>query len=176
MNEALGNTPHVELVKRLRQGDEVAFALLYRSMYAAVLRTAYLVLGSREQAEDVAQEAFLRLWLYRARLEERPLLPWLLTVATHACFSLRRRKREFLLEEEPAVMDDELSPEDRLFYLQVVETMNGLPKKQRAIAALRLLHDFSEEETARILGCAPGTVGAALHQAKERMRKRLGID
>lgn len=167
----------LNLVKKLKEGDERAFESLYQSTYKAVFRTAYLVLGSPEQAEDIAQDAYLQLWRHRGRLQEGPMLPWLLKVATNACFSFFRRKREFLLEEEPEIRDSqEVNPEDRLFYLQVLEMINGLPKRQRAIIALRLLQDLSEEETASICGCAPGTVRATLFQAKEKIRRHLGTD
>ena len=176
MNEARCDF-HPDLVRKLREGDERAFDALYQSTYKAVFRTAYLVLGSPEQAEDIAQDTFLQLWRHRGRLQEGPLLPWLLKVATNTCFSFFRRKREFLLEETPEPRDPhEVNPEDRLFYHQVLETINGLPKRQRAIIALRLLHDLSEEETASICGCAPGTVRATLYQAKEKIRRHLGAD
>jgi len=162
-----------ELVSRLKKDEEEAFSLLFESHRLQVFRTAYLILGSKEQAEDVMQEAFYRLWTHRKSLKEGPVLPWLLKVTTNACFSLWRRKREFPLEEELASQNSTMDPEEAVAYKEILAELNRLPKKQRAVLTLRLLLGYSEEETARILNSPEGTIRSNLFKAKENLRRKL---
>jgi RNA polymerase sigma-70 factor (ECF subfamily) len=162
-----------ELVSRLKKGDEKAFAQLYQDHHLQVFRTSYLILGSKEQAEDIMQETFFKLWQNRAKIREGNVLPWLLRVATNASLSLWRKKREFPLEEAPLLKSRELDPEEAATYREILEELNKLPKRQRAVLTLRLLWDYSEEETAKILGVPPGTVRSNLFKARENLRKKI---
>lgn len=162
-----------ELVSRLKNGDERAFAQLYQDHHLKVFRTAYLILGSKEQAEDVMQETFFKLWVNRAKIREGNVLPWLLKVATNASLSFWRRKHEFPMEEVPLLKSGELDPEEAAAYREILEELNKLPKRQRAVLTLRFLWDYSEEETARILGVPSGTVRSNLFKAKANLRKKL---
>ncbi len=90
-----------ELISKLKRDDKEAFSRLYQNYRNQVFRVAYLILGNREQAEDIMQESFFKLWTNRRKLKEGPILPWLLKVATNASFSLFRKKREYSLEEIP---------------------------------------------------------------------------
>lgn len=166
-------TEETELVSRLKKGDEQAFAELYENHRLQVFRTAYLILGSKEQAEDIMQETFYQLWKSRGKIREGQVLPWLLKVATNASFSLWRRKREFPTEEIPSLKSRELDPEEAASFREILEELNKLPKRQRAVLTLRLLLDYSEEETARILGIPLGTVRSNLFKAKENLRKKI---
>lgn len=162
-----------ELVSRLKKDDKDAFSQLYGKHRHQVFRVAFLILGNREQAEDIMQESFFKLWTNRRKLKDGPILPWLLKVATNASFSFFRKKKEFSLEEYPIQESKEKDPEEALIFKEILEGLGKLPKRQRAVLSLRLLFEYSEEETSKILGIPPGTVRSNLFKAKENLRKRI---
>ncbi|MCR4427834.1 MAG: RNA polymerase sigma factor [Caldiserica bacterium] len=162
-----------ELISRLKKDDKDAFSQLYGKHRLQVFRAAYLILGNREQAEDIMQESFFKLWTNRRKIREGPVLPWLLKVATNASLSLFRKRREYPLEEIPFPESGKDNPEEALIFKEILQGLSKLPKRQRAVLAFRLVFEYSEEETAKILGIPRGTVRSNLFKAKENLRKRI---
>ncbi|HEX9824051.1 MAG TPA: SigE family RNA polymerase sigma factor [Actinomycetota bacterium] len=150
-----------------------AFESLCRREYPAVVRTAYLITGDREEAVDVAQEAFARAylrWRQVSRLD-RPAA-WLQRVAANLSISWQRRRRYedrvSGLFERP---DEDPSPDEALM---VMEALLLLTPAQRAAVVLRHYADQSVEQTARALGKRPGTIRALTSQGVARLREFLG--
>jgi len=166
-------------IEQLRQGNEDSFADIFAAYRKTVFRTAYLIVGNTVEAEDILQQTFFQLWRWRTRVT-RPILPWLLKVTTNAALSFWRSKKETTVPEDSLLLELPVNHygavEEKIFYRQVIDALYQLPRRQRAVCVLRLLHEFSEAETATILGCRPGTVRATLFQAKERIRSTLGTE
>jgi RNA polymerase sigma-70 factor (sigma-E family) len=138
---------------------------LYRARHGDMVRLAYVLTGSQEQAADVAQEAFVK--LFRKWDTVREPEAYLRRIVVNDCRSAHRRaRRERDHAEgagEPVVLDleaDELS-----------DALASLPHRQRAAIVLRYYHDCSEREIAQVLGCRPGTVGSLLHRGLARLRE-----
>jgi RNA polymerase sigma-70 factor (sigma-E family) len=142
-----------------------AFEALWRSHFRAVVRTAYLVTGDVQEAQDVTQEAFTRAlerWRRVATLD-RPEA-WVHKVATNLAISHRRKKRPPGLPSSEAVPPPD-PPDDAL-----LRALKDLTPQQRAVIVLRFYLDWSVDEVAQALGKRPGTVTALTHQGLSRLR------
>jgi RNA polymerase sigma-70 factor (sigma-E family) len=145
------------------------FAWLFRDEYPAIVRTAYLMLGDREAAEDVAQEAFVRLYSYWRRVSryDRPGA-WVRRVAIRLAGRARRRAAELpLLPEAGTVIDSPGDPD-------LQRALLALPAKQRAAIVLHYLEDLPVAEVASLMGCAVSTAKVHLHRARGRLAALLG--
>ena len=160
------------------------FDTLYRAQSRRVLQTCRYLLGSREEAEDAAQEVFLRA---RQRFEqydrERPFSHWILAVASHHCLDrLRRRGRETRLFEtvdvervaaparEPGPLTALLARERGR---QVREAVAALPVKYRVPLVLAYFHELAYAEIGAILGIEPGHVAVLVFRGRKQLRRML---
>lgn len=147
-----------------------AFDALCRREYPLVVRTAYLITGDREEAADVAQEAFARAYQHwrKVRTMDRPGA-WLQRVASNLAISWRRRARwRSRLAEVPEV---EAQDPDVTEEMVLMEALSLLAPAQRAAIVLRFYADQSVAQTARALGKRPGTVRALTAQGMARLRE-----
>ena len=174
-----------ELVERARAGDAGAFAALVRGHQEIAFRTAYLITGNAADAEDAAQEGFVKAYraLGRFRAGE-PLRPWLLTIVANEARNRRRsagRRAALALraagEERPfgeAAPSPEaalLAGERRAALLSAIERLRD---DDRLVLSCRYFLELSEAETAAALGVRPGTVKSRLSRSLERLRAELG--
>lgn len=148
------------------------FAEFYESARDDCLRIVLLNVGDRQLAEDLVAEAFTRAWVSwrKVRGLQAPR-GWVVRTALNANVSWwRRRRREVGLGRHdiavPAEQGGAISGE-------LLAALRRLPLRQREVVTLRLLLDLDTETTARLLGIAPGTVGAHLHRAAETLRSAL---
>ena len=177
-----------EEAARLREaqmGSATAFGQVVRCYQRAVYRVAYALTRNAGDADDVAQETFLRAWqaIGRFRVGE-PLYPWLARIAMNASFSLlRRRKRRPEVALEPLVEtgaqwaggDDpaeEAAASER--GERLARAFATLSEEHRAVLALRVVEDLSYDEIARALRIPVGTVMSRLSRARAELRSRLG--
>jgi RNA polymerase sigma-70 factor (sigma-E family) len=146
-------------------GVEAEFAAVFREAYDPLVRTAYLIVGSRAQAEEVVQDVFVAA-LKRWETIEVPRA-YLRTSTVNACRSLLRRRttERRLLEKTIPVTVMSVGPEDPL-----VDALATLSERQRVAVVLRYYEDRSEAEIAAALGCAQGTVKSLLSRALEQLR------
>jgi RNA polymerase sigma-70 factor (ECF subfamily) len=169
-----------ELIGRARRGDERAWETLIGRHQAAAFRLAYLVVGDAADAEDVAQEAFVRAFLSLERFEiGRPFRPWLMAITVNLA---RNRRRSFgrylnnlrrLIEREPEPVqlhqygEDLQARREAHLLWQAVQQLN---QKGQEVVYLRYFLEMSESETAETLDIAPGTVKSRLHRALKQLR------
>ncbi len=136
-------------------------------------RVAYRLLGDREAAQDVAQEALTRAFVRWRRIEGYAE-PWVARVAANLALGLLRRKAP----AAPAIDADEWRSDratDGVLQRSVlVDALARLPRRQRDVVVLRYLADLPEAEVAALLGCAPGTVKSHAHRALGSLRTQLG--
>ena len=149
-----------------------SFADDYPDLYVAAFRAAYRLLGSRSEAEDVAQEACARAFARWPQLVRREsATPWVVRVASNlAIDSWRRRQRRE--HGAPAVESVTTPGDDRRIDLH--RALDTLPRRQRDVVVLRYVVDLSEADTATALGCAPGTVKSHANRGLAALRQALG--
>ena len=158
------------LIERLRQGDEAAFEGLFLRHYGQVYRVLYHLVGSREEAEDLAQETFLALYHQPPVGLGAPLVAWLCKVALNRGYNALRGQRRAQqrierLAEPPAQVDpqDELArAEERAL---VRAALAALPDRQGRLLLLRYA-GLSYAEIASALDLAPASIGTLLARAE----------
>ena len=171
------------LVLRAAHGDAAAWEPLALSHQQAVFRLAYLLLGDADDAEDIAQETFLRAWKALKRFDStRPLRPWLLSIAANLSRNRRRSvgryvaalTRAFRDEPKPKTLEEKSTQDTEANHLwQAVQNLE-MPDQQ--IIYLRYFLDLSVSETAEVLQTAEGTVKSRLSRALEKLRKIIHQD
>jgi RNA polymerase sigma-70 factor, ECF subfamily len=177
--------PHTEaaLVERARRGDAVAYEALVRAHQEIAFRTGCLFAGSAADAEEAAQEAFVKAWRALPRFRAgAPFRPWLLAIVANEARNRRRaagRQAGLVLRaaQERVSGDAAPSPEAALLVggerRALLAALGALDERDRAVIACRHLLDLSERETAEVLGCRLGTVKSRLSRALGRMRAEL---
>ena len=149
--------------------------------YESLYRFAYRMLGNSEMAEDVAQEALLRMVHHRPQgLEGESVRRWLFVVARNLCMShLRRRaaRREEPLDDAPEVPSPGLNPAEIAQMAErskwIRDTVAQLPPAMREVVILREYEGMNYAQIAEIANCSLGTVRSRLARAREELRKRL---
>ena len=164
-----------DALARAQRGDEAAFEELMRMHERQVLRTALRLLGRLEDAEDAAQEVFLRLYRNLRGFEAlTEIRPWLYRVTVNVCYDLGRKRRRFVAElpDEVAVEQNQergVTLEQRRELL--AEALARLPEKERAAVVLREIEGLKTVEVAEILGSTPVTVRAQVSMGRARLRE-----
>ena len=155
---------------------ELSFEEIARQRSPQVLRTAYRILGNWADAEDVAQEVFVRLHRHGLRFpSEAALGAWLYRVAVNLCLDRRRSTR--VAEVVADLASAELSSEALAIREQdkrrLMAALLELPLRERAAVVLREIEELPTAEVAAILGSSEGTVRSQISQAIVRLRKIL---
>jgi RNA polymerase sigma-70 factor (ECF subfamily) len=150
---------------------------------AAAFRAAYLITGDASEAEDAAQEAFVKAYRALGRFRTgAPFRPWLLAVVANEAKNRRKaasRRADLTLragmEDSPGNVPP--SPEAAIVAAErraeLLDALGGLREEDRMVIALRYFLGLSEAETAATLGCARGTVKSRLSRAIGGLRERM---
>jgi RNA polymerase sigma-70 factor (ECF subfamily) len=181
-----GSAPEVEgsgsaegqILKRAIAGDRVAFDQIILRYERRVLMTAWRLLGRREDAQDAAQEVFLRLYRYMHHFDEnRALLPWLYRMTVNVCHDLRRKRRQDDAlaageVDQTKLAYDPASEITRSEQRQVIEAaLEKLTEKERAALVLRDIEGLATKDVAGILGSSETTVRSQISTARVKIRK-----
>ena len=176
-----------ELVERARGGDHAAYATLVRDHEETAFRIAYVICGNTADAEETAQDAFVKAYraLGRFRAGE-PLRPWLLAIVANEARNRRRsagRRAALALRAagaERSAGGAAPSPEAALLAGErrsaLLAGLGRLGQRDRTVIACRYLLELSEAETAAALGVRQGTVKSRLSRALARLREEVGED
>src|SRR5580658_3292490 len=148
--------------------------------YSQSVRTAYLILGNRLDAEDAVQEAFLRAWKFRNALaKESSFRPWLYRVVVNSCNSKLRQEiphRDRRSDEKDMAGE---TTDDRVERLElshdVASALQDLPDHLRVVVVLRYYADLSERDIALAIGRKPGTVKSRLNEARRRLAEHPAL-
>ena len=174
-----------ELVERATDGDVRAYEELVGRYRDLAFRTARIVTRSSADAEDAAQEAFVKAYYALPRFRRgSPFKPWILRiVANEAKNRVRSSKRREALavraaaaESGGAAPSPEAAALDREAAAGLVQALERLSERDRLVIAYRYLFELSELETAEALDVRPGTVKSRLSRAMDRLRKELEIE
>jgi RNA polymerase sigma-70 factor (ECF subfamily) len=146
---------------------ELEFDEFFASTYPAIVRTAALVVGDREVARELAQDAFVKALVNwrRVRTYDHPGA-WVRTVAFR--MALRAKRREL---ERGGLVD--VAGSDRMPELDLMDAIAELPRMQRAAIALHYVDDLPVAEVADTLGCAASTARVHLSRGRQRLAELL---
>jgi len=171
------------LVERARAGDTSAYEGLVRRYQDLAVRTAYLITGGADAAEDAAQDAFVKAYYALARFHSGAAFrPWLLRIVANearnrhkadgrrAALALRATQDQGGPQPAPSPEAAALAAERRDALLRALD---GLREEDRLVIAYRYFFALSEAETADALDCPRGTVKSRLSRALARLRERL---
>ena len=179
-------TEDAVLVERSRNGDHDAYAELVTRYQAVAARTAYVITGTAADAEDVAQDAFVKAYYALDRFRTgAPFRPWLLRIVANEAINRRKaagRRPTVGLSviEDRASGDTALSPEASALARErrevVLEALRRMREEDRLVSAYRYFFELSEVEMADALGVARGTVKSRLSRAIVRLREAMEGD
>jgi RNA polymerase sigma factor (sigma-70 family) len=177
---ASGADPDEALLARVGQGDPAAVRTLVARKLPRLLALAGRILGENAEAEDVAQETFLRAW--KQAPSWRPgaarFDTWLHRVALNLCYDRLRRRRETLMESPPEVADDGPAPDRGLEAAdvgrRVSRAMQALPERQREAIVLCHYQDLGAAEASRLMGVSIEALESLLSRGRRALRVALG--
>ncbi|TBL68356.1 RNA polymerase sigma factor SigW [Paenibacillus thalictri] len=177
------------LAKLARDGDRGAFAQLVDMYKDKIYHLAYRMMSNKQEAEDVVQETFLRVFTNLERYDDQQKFStWIYRIATNLCIDrLRKRKATYSLDAETNESEgtdfysfmpsNEDTPEKQLILSetqqQIRESIDELPEKYKSIVILRYLQDMSLQEISDVLTMPITTIKTRLHRGREFLRKKL---
>ncbi len=177
-----------DLMLRVREGDDVSFALLLEKHRRPLIHFLYRMVQNQAVSEELAQEVFLR--VYKARLSYEPtakFTTWLFRIASHLAINWLRdrrneRSQDSLDQTNPdgmqvQVADTSLTREEELIrqarLAEVRRAIETLPPKQRAAVMMHKYQEMGYAQIAKALNCSESAVKSLLFRAYETLRARL---
>ncbi len=182
--QELNSAQEREIVLRCQKGDADAMGTLIIQYQHWVYNIAYGILGHHQDAEDVAQDAFLSAWENIGKFQFRSRFStWLYRIVKNKCLNhidqYQRRKTEptEIDDSQPWVPLDTLTPEDEALRTEEKDIVHAalakLKESHKEILVLRELQELSYEEISEILGCTLGRVKSRLHEARKALKEEL---
>ena len=173
-----------DLVARARQGDPEAFTQLIMQYQVPLYNMALRMVGEREDAADIAQEAFVRAWEKIRTLREAPFKSWLFQIAANLCYDhFRRGRRLGVMPEEDeggnvvalgsASPDPQARAEANERHRIIRAAIQGLDHDLRLAIILRDVNGLPYEEIAAVLRVPLGTVKSRIARARAQVQERL---
>ncbi|MGD9140408.1 MAG: RNA polymerase sigma factor [bacterium] len=169
-----------ELSNRFAQGDETVFEEVVNRYSHKVYELCYRILRNEEEARDMAQEVFVRVYEKRGKFGGRSALyTWIYRIATNMCLTQLKKTRiqtvpldavEAVLEARPGDGDPDYGDLERA----VAKAMVQLPPRQRAVFSMRFFDKMSVKEIAQATGTTTGAVKANFHHAVKHLKEMLG--
>lgn len=165
------------LIRHAANGDATAWEPLVLAHQQAVFRLAYLFLGDPDDAEDVAQETFLRAWRSLKHFDSaRPLRPWLLSISANLSRNRHRSAGRYIaaltraFRNEPPPSNIEEKTTQNMAAGDLWKAVQNLSLSDQQIVYLRYFLELSVTETAEVLQVAEGTVKSRMSRALEKLR------
>lgn len=171
----------MEWIDQALKGDAQAFTWLVETYQRPVYNLCYRMLGNAQDAEDAAQETFLRAYRSMQRYDRsRPFSTWLLSIAAHYCIDQIRRQRRPVISVEdmlvPDLPDPSPGPETGLSRREEQEKVRGLLNSleavDRAAVVMYYWYEFSYEEIGQALSLTLSAVKSRLHRARRLMAEK----
>ncbi|WLR42028.1 RNA polymerase sigma factor SigW [Bacillus carboniphilus] len=176
-------------IKQVKKGDQDAFAEIVDLYKDKVYQLSYRMLGNSHEAEDIAQEAFIRAYVNIHSYDtKRKFSTWLYRIATNLSIDrIRKKKPDYYLDAEVAGTDGltmysqvaaNISlPEEEVESMELQDTIQKeilkLPEKYRVVIVLKYIEELSLQEISEILDIPIGTVKTRIHRGREALRKQL---
>jgi RNA polymerase sigma-70 factor, ECF subfamily len=181
MSSSESDQPEIEWMRRIREGDMEAFRLLVETHQSRIVGTISKMLGSEVEAEDLAQQVFIRVWRSAPRYKPTAkFTTWLFRITRNLVFNEMRRKRHFVDHTddltEPAERKergpDQVLLEEEL-QTAIQDAISKLPEAQRLAIVLRRYEELPYEEIAKVMGTTVPAVKSILFRARAELRERL---
>lgn len=176
-------------IKEVLKGDQNAFAEIVELYQDKLYRVCFRMLGNMHEAEDIAQEAFVRAFINIHTFDtNRKFSTWLYRIGTNLCIDrIRKKKPDYYLDAEVAgteglnmysqIAASEELPEDQVMKMEMQDRVqyeiSRLPDKYRAVIVLKYMEDLPLQEISDILEMPLGTVKTRIHRGREALRKQL---
>ncbi|MCO4852179.1 RNA polymerase sigma factor SigW [Bacillus vallismortis] len=176
-------------IKQVKKGDQNAFADIVDIYKDKIYQLCYRMLGNVHEAEDIAQEAFIRAYVNIDSFDtNRKFSTWLYRIATNLTIDrIRKKKPDYYLDAEVAgtegltmysqIAADGVLPEDAVVSLELSNTIQQkilkLPDKYRTVIVLKYIDELSLIEIGEILNIPVGTAKTRIHRGREALRKQL---
>lgn len=181
------NEHHVALMLRVKEGDDAAFEELVEIHQNSVIGTVAKMLGNPSEAEDIAQQVFVRVWKSASRYQpQAKFTTWLFTITRNLVFNeVRRRKRKPAVsmeerEEDFHLMEADrstISPDDSVLQTELEEAIDSaisnLPEKQRMAVVLRRYEEMPYEDIGKVLELTVPAVKSLLFRARTQLKEDL---
>jgi RNA polymerase sigma-70 factor (ECF subfamily) len=169
-----------ELLALIRDGSHQAFGVLARRHTDRFYRLAYRYLQSKEAAEDIVQDAFLKLWEDPARWQpERSskFTTWFYRIVVNLCLDWRKKKRPAALDENLPLADERETLDSMMMHAQEQRTLEkeiaALPERQRTALNLCFAEGLSNQEAAEVMGVNIKALQSLIMRAKATLKERL---
>ncbi|WP_347861690.1 RNA polymerase sigma factor SigW [Salimicrobium sp. PL1-032A] len=178
-----------ERIKEVKKGNTQAFEDVVSFYQNKVYFICFRMVGNKQEAEDLAQEAFIRAFTNLESFDERrKFSTWLYRIATNLTIDrIRKKKPDYYIDAEikgtegldmhDQLATDEALPEEQVENLELrgyIQTeITALPPKYRSVIVLRFLEELSLQEISEVLDMPVGTVKTRIHRGREILRKKL---
>ncbi|MBI4522377.1 MAG: sigma-70 family RNA polymerase sigma factor [Deltaproteobacteria bacterium] len=169
-----------ELLALIKSGDHEAFSILVRRHIERFYRLAHGYLQNKEAAEDVVQEAFLKLWEDPGRWQaerETKFTTWFYRIIVNLCLDWRKKKRPVELDPEMSLVDESDTPEAAMIRRQQEQLLEkeiaGLPERQRLALNLYFDEGLSNQEAADVMGLSLKALQSLIMRAKTALKERM---
>lgn len=173
------NDPDIPLLRRIAAGDSHACSMLVERHMDRLLAFVERSTGSREDAEEIVQETFLRAWQHAPRWQDRGVLfsTWLHQVAVNQCRDRWRRKPGETVELDTNLADNQPGPQQQFLQAdqsaRVRSALQQLPERQRLAIVLSHYQGLSNPQAAQVLECSVEAVESLLSRARRELRRTL---
>lgn len=178
--DSAGLDEDAQLLARFTVGDQEAARILTEQLLPGALRQAWRMLGDQSEAEDIAQEAMLRLWRQAPdwRAGEARISTWLYRVIQNLCIDrIRRRRPSVAVDDVPEPVDPQPSVLVRMAQTEtsraVAAAIAELPERQRQAIVLRHFEAWSNPQIGEALGCSVEAVESLLARGRRSLARRL---
>jgi RNA polymerase sigma-70 factor (ECF subfamily) len=195
MSQHTDELSDAEIVRRIKEGETHLFDILVQRYSSRAYQIAYGVLGAREDAEEVAQDVFVRIykalpnfrgdsefttWMYRIAMNlARNKYRYNKSRGANKKISMQETTDESESRTLVQVPEPRLSPDSEVgldeFQKEVIREMESLPELYREALILRNVEEMSYEQIADVLGCKLGTIKSRIARAREELRRRLQV-
>lgn len=182
------NEEDIILVRKCLNGNNDAFEELVNKYKHQIYNLAYRLLGNREEARDVSQEAFFRAYKSLNKYKiTYSFFTWIYTISINVCRNhLKDNKKMYMvpLESSPSmeegdfelpISSEDLTPEEILHKKRnsdrIQQIINRLPKKYRSVVVLKYIHGLQYNEIANIVNLPLGTVKIQIHRARKALKE-----
>ena len=181
----------VQLMLKFKTGDNSSFEAILEKYHSPLINFFYRFVGDKIEAEDLAQEAFLRIYRYRHNYKPKAKLStWIYCIAKNIALNELRRRAT----HRAASLEETIDAEDSEIKIQFADTTQNLPSQelekkeleniikkaidslpihQKTAIILRRFEEFSYEEIAQIMKCSISAVKSLLNRAKENLKEKL---
>lgn len=177
------------VVKQVKKGNHEAFGFLIEQFEQPIFQHCYRLLGSFHDAEEVAQETFVKAYTNIKTFKQRQnFTPWLYRIATNTAIDWMRKKKPLYVLDQPItagetatyldqMMDEKLSTQEIIerqeSWDELQHMLMQIPNKYRHALVLKYVDQFSIKEIAAILDLPEGTIKTHIHRGRDAMRKQI---